>query len=173
MIVVCQGAIVLFLYQEMRILKKIVDVVKTICAHSVSMTSLAEEVVFTKLLWLVVYCLISDGQQFKCSWLVSVCSKDNSCKKLYDDREQKCTSVFSWTEERRAPPMCTDECKEANAKLMKHKIWMGAGVCDCGDFDGNKTEREIRQTEQCYRSRRNMLLHCVGTFGDGGTCPKG
>ena len=33
-----------------------------------------------------------------------------------------------------APPKCTDECKEANARLMKHKIWKGNTACDCGDF---------------------------------------
>jgi len=115
--------------------------------------------------------LIVDGQQFKCDWLVSVCSKDRSCKQLFDDRERKCASTFTWTEDRRVPPSCTDECKEANAKLMMHKIWKGNVACDCGSFY-NKKPREIRKSEQCIRRRINTILHCRGTFGAGG-CPKG
>ena len=113
---------------------------------------------------------ISDGQQFKCDWLVSVCSKDPTCKPLYDNREQKCATVFSWTEGK-TPPMCTDECKMANEQLMRHSVWEGTSVCDCGNFI-NKTLKEVRQTEECTRRRINMMLHCRGTFAAGG-CPKG
>lgn len=118
-------------------------------------------------------CLLLDGQQFKCNWLDRVCSKDQSCKELYDDRELKCGSVLSWTEERRARPNCTDECKEANEKLMNHKIWKEYASCDCGRFGDNKTIREIRQIEQCIRRKINMKVHCDGTFGPSKTCPTG
>ena len=51
-----------------------------------------------------------------------------------------------------------------------HKILKGNIACDCGDFH-NKTPREIRKTEQCFRRRFNMILHC-STFGIT-ECPKG
>ena len=68
--------------------------------------------------------------------------------------------------------MCSNECQEANTKLMRHKIWMGNAACDCGDFF-NKSVKEIRQTEQCFRGTINMALHCRGALGCGGVCPKG
>ena len=156
----------------MRSLKIDVGVVRTICAHSAIMISLVEVSILV-LTWLWVIVLISDGQQHRCNWLSAVCSKDPSCKDLYDDREQKCTSVFSWTEDRMAPPKCTDECKEAHARLMKHKIWKGNAACDCGNFFGGRlTQRGITQREQCIRRRINMMMHCSGRFESAG-CPKG
>ena len=55
---------------------------------------------------------------------------------------------------------------------MKHKIWKGNAACDCGDFFGNKTQREVTRTEQCIRRRVNMILHCSGKFVSE-MCPKG
>lgn len=105
--------------------------------------------------------------------MTKVCLKDKSCKKLYDDQEQKCESVNSWTEESGGqPPMCTDECKRANAKLMNHKIWKGNAACDCGDFE-NATPQQIRRTEKCFRRRVNLITHCVGVFRRTGGCPEG
>ena len=99
------------------------------------------------------------GQRFDCEWLVSMCLNDYSCKQLHDDWKTKCKSVIEWNVKVRFP-VCTDECKQANKKLLKHKIWKRSADCDCGRLDDNVSLQGIRKTERCLRQKVNMGIFC-------------
>jgi len=100
------------------------------------------------------------GQQFSCEWLVNTCLNDPSCKQLYDVRQNECKLITKWSLDAGPPPTCTEECKQANEKLLKHKIWKRSVDCDCGKFDDSVPLHDIRSAEKCLRQRLNLAVLC-------------
>ena len=100
------------------------------------------------------------GQQFSCQWLTDVCTKDPTCKQLYDNWKEKCETFINWTFDKNTLPICTDECKKADDDFKKHKIWRRSIDCDCGRFDDNAELKDIRQTEKCLRQRLRFAIYC-------------
>ena len=102
---------------------------------------------------------------------MDTCTRDPTCKQLYNDREEKCKGFIDWPVDSRGFPLCTDECKKANDDLKKHKIWRRSIDCDCGRFNDNAELKDIRQTEKCFRRRHNFAVFCDKSLLV--ECPKG
>ena len=111
------------------------------------------------------------GQQFSCKWLTGICTKDPTCKQLYDNWKEKCIKLINWSVESKELPVCTDECKKANDDFKKNKIWKRTVDCDCGKFDDNVELKDIRETEKCFRQRLNLAVFCGKKMLV--ECPKG
>ena len=109
------------------------------------------------------------GHQFSCKWLIGVCTKDPTCKQLYDNWKEKCMpgSVDS-----KGLPICTDECKKANEHIKKNKILKRIVDCDVGKFDDDVELKDIRQTENFFRQRLYLAIFC-NENGPLVECPKG
>ena len=102
---------------------------------------------------------------------MDVCTKDPTCKQLYNNWKEKCMTVINWTVDSKTFPICTDECKKANDDFKKNKIWRRSIDCDCGKFDDNAELKDIRQTENCFRQRQGLAIFCGKNMVV--ECPKG
>ena len=121
----------------------------------------------------MLYLIQNLGQQFSCQWLTDVCTKDPTCKQLYDNWNEKCVALINWIKNgtSKASPICTDECKKADDDLKKHKIWRRSIDCHCGRLDDNAELRDIRQTEMCLRQSLRFAMLCGRKVPV--ECPKG
>lgn len=127
---------------------------RTFCFHKVSCKG-----IYIVIIILLTYMTIL-GQQFNCGWLVNICLNDPSCKQLHDVWQNKCKFITKWTIDAGPPPVCTDECKQANENFLKHKVWKRSVDCDCGKLDDTVSLQSIRSTEICFRQKLTFALFC-------------
>ena len=119
----------------------------------------------------MLYLMQYTGQQFNCQWLIDICTKDPTCKQLYDNWNEKCGAFINSTFDSKALPICTDECRKANDDFKKNKIWRRSIDCDCGKLDDSAVLKDIRQTERCLRQRLRFAIFCGKRMSV--ECPRG
>ena len=98
-----------------------------------------------------------------CSTAHIKCKESDSCKRLYEDWEKKCTDLWeSMTDG------CSDECKNATVELYNDLYGQDLRGCDCGTHDYTIGLTQPPEQVRCFE--RKIKLQEVCKINDANQC---
>ena len=98
-----------------------------------------------------------------CSTAHTKCKESDSCKRLYENWEKKCTDLWESTTDG-----CSDECKNATVELYHDLYGQDLRGCDCGTHDYANGLTQLPEKVRCFE--RKIKLQEVCKINDANQC---